>query len=123
MMLMEEAERIARDEHGSSKLAVISGIKTILGVNGNGVFILSVSLLHSLEKNEYEIFTFTSPNQLQDEDNSNWRINENLHFYYSGSGILERAYDTFLLASIKPSKLTTVEQTGNTAGCNRLRLH
>lgn len=25
MMLMEEAERIARDEHGSSKLAVISG--------------------------------------------------------------------------------------------------
>lgn len=27
MMLMEEAERIARDEHGSSKLAVISGKK------------------------------------------------------------------------------------------------
>lgn len=25
MMLMEEAERIARDEHGSCKLAVISG--------------------------------------------------------------------------------------------------
>lgn len=25
MMLMEEAERIARDEHGSRKLAVISG--------------------------------------------------------------------------------------------------
>ena len=25
-MLMEEAERIARDEHGSDKLAVISGI-------------------------------------------------------------------------------------------------
>lgn len=25
MMLMEEAERIARDEHGTSKLAVISG--------------------------------------------------------------------------------------------------
>lgn len=25
MMLMEEAERIAREEHGSSKLAVISG--------------------------------------------------------------------------------------------------
>lgn len=25
MMLMEEAERIARDEHGSNKLAVISG--------------------------------------------------------------------------------------------------
>lgn len=34
MMLMEEAERIARDEHGSSKLAVISGIKNILSVNG-----------------------------------------------------------------------------------------
>ncbi|KAG8011101.1 Elongator complex protein 3 [Nibea albiflora] len=28
MMLMEEAERIARDEHGSSKLAVISGVGT-----------------------------------------------------------------------------------------------
>ncbi|TSN30229.1 Elongator complex protein 3 [Bagarius yarrelli] len=28
MMLMEEAERIARDEHGSTKLAVISGVGT-----------------------------------------------------------------------------------------------
>ncbi|KAG7244246.1 hypothetical protein INR49_004384 [Caranx melampygus] len=28
MMLMEEAERIARDEHGSGKLAVISGVGT-----------------------------------------------------------------------------------------------
>uniref|UniRef100_A0AAR2INC4 Elongator complex protein 3 n=1 Tax=Pygocentrus nattereri TaxID=42514 RepID=A0AAR2INC4_PYGNA len=28
MMLMEEAERIARDEHGSSKMAVISGVGT-----------------------------------------------------------------------------------------------
>lgn len=28
MMLMEEAERIARDEHGASKLAVISGVGT-----------------------------------------------------------------------------------------------
>lgn len=28
MMLMEEAERIARDEHGSNKLAVISGVGT-----------------------------------------------------------------------------------------------
>jgi len=27
-MLMEEAERIARDEHGSSKLAVIAGVGT-----------------------------------------------------------------------------------------------
>lgn len=26
-MLMEEAERIAREEHGSVKLAVISGVK------------------------------------------------------------------------------------------------
>ena len=26
MLLMEEAERIARDEHGSVKIAVISGI-------------------------------------------------------------------------------------------------
>lgn len=29
MMLMEEAERIARDEHGAAKLAVISGIECI----------------------------------------------------------------------------------------------
>lgn len=27
-MLMEEAEKIAREEHGSSKLAVISGVGT-----------------------------------------------------------------------------------------------
>jgi len=27
-MLMEEAERIAREEHGSKKLAVISGVGT-----------------------------------------------------------------------------------------------
>ncbi len=27
-LLMEEAERIARDEHGSKKLAVISGVGT-----------------------------------------------------------------------------------------------
>lgn len=26
MLLMEEAERIAREEHGSSKIAVISGV-------------------------------------------------------------------------------------------------
>lgn len=26
MLLMEEAERIAREEHGSSKMAVISGV-------------------------------------------------------------------------------------------------
>lgn len=29
MLLMEEAERIARDEHGSIKIAVISGISII----------------------------------------------------------------------------------------------
>lgn len=28
MLLMEEAERISRDEHGSSKIAVISGVGT-----------------------------------------------------------------------------------------------
>ena len=28
MLLMEEAERIARDEHGAWKLAVISGVGT-----------------------------------------------------------------------------------------------
>lgn len=27
MLLMEEAERIAREEHGSSKIAVISGVE------------------------------------------------------------------------------------------------
>ena len=29
MLLMEEAERIARDEHGSGKIAVISGRPTV----------------------------------------------------------------------------------------------
>lgn len=29
MLLMEEAERIARDEHGSIKIAVISGISFV----------------------------------------------------------------------------------------------
>ena len=28
MLLMEEAERIAKEEHGSSKIAVISGVGT-----------------------------------------------------------------------------------------------
>ena len=28
MLLMEEAERIAREEHGSNKIAVISGVGT-----------------------------------------------------------------------------------------------
>ena len=28
MLLMEEAERIAREEHGSSKISVISGVGT-----------------------------------------------------------------------------------------------
>ncbi len=28
MLLMEEAERIAREEHGSGKMAVISGVGT-----------------------------------------------------------------------------------------------
>lgn len=42
MMLMEEAERIARDEHGSGKLAVISGIINILHANGKSSSILLV---------------------------------------------------------------------------------
>ena len=29
MLLMEEAERIAKDEHGSNKISVISGIKQL----------------------------------------------------------------------------------------------
>lgn len=33
MLLMEEAERIAREEHGSIKLAVISGRFSFAGVN------------------------------------------------------------------------------------------
>lgn len=43
-MLMEEAERIARDEHGSSKLAVIAGVGTRhyyrkLGYELDGVYV------------------------------------------------------------------------------------
>jgi histone acetyltransferase (RNA polymerase elongator complex component) len=30
MLLMEEAERIAKEEHGSHKIAVISGMKSLL---------------------------------------------------------------------------------------------
>lgn len=45
MLLMEEAERIAREEHGSGKIAVISGKRltiptllgrAVLGVPGSG---------------------------------------------------------------------------------------
>lgn len=43
-MLMEEAERIARDEHGSTKLAVIAGVGTRhyyrkLGYELDGVYV------------------------------------------------------------------------------------
>ena len=34
-LLMEEAERIARDEHGATKLAVISGERSPIGVGGH----------------------------------------------------------------------------------------
>ena len=37
MMLMEEAERIARDEHGSGKMAVISGTSE-RGSTTEGIF-------------------------------------------------------------------------------------
>ena len=33
MLLMEEAERIAKDEHGSNKISVISGIKQPSNMN------------------------------------------------------------------------------------------
>ena len=33
MLLMEEAERIAKDEHGSNKISVISGIKQPSNLN------------------------------------------------------------------------------------------
>ena len=35
MLLMEEAERIAREEHGSNKIAVISGLLFILWLNSS----------------------------------------------------------------------------------------
>ena len=40
MLLMEEAERIARDEHGSVKIAVISGRLT----NSSRFFIIQVMI-------------------------------------------------------------------------------
>lgn len=40
MLLMEEAERIARDEHGSVKIAVISGRLT----NSSRFFIIEVMI-------------------------------------------------------------------------------
>ena len=40
MLLMEEAERIARDEHGSMKIAVISGKLT----NSSRFFIIRVMI-------------------------------------------------------------------------------
>lgn len=46
-MLMEEAERIAREEHGSYKLAVISGVGTRnyyskLGYNLEGTYMVKL---------------------------------------------------------------------------------
>ncbi|CAB4045142.1 elongator complex 3 isoform X2 [Paramuricea clavata] len=35
VLLMEEAERIARDEHGSERIAVISGKQTLLYRGGD----------------------------------------------------------------------------------------
>lgn len=46
MMLMEEAERIAREEHGSGKLAVISGEKQHSTLRGHRI-VYSVLILLS----------------------------------------------------------------------------
>ena len=40
-LLMEEAERIARDEHGATKLAVISGERSKIGVGGQTLLFFS----------------------------------------------------------------------------------
>ena len=47
MLLMEEAERIARDEHGSEKIAVISGKQTLLyrdGVKTRDKMVIEIEL-------------------------------------------------------------------------------
>lgn len=53
-MLMEEAERIAREEHGSEKLAVISGVGTRHYYRKLGFELEGTYMVKTLEKFEYE---------------------------------------------------------------------
>lgn len=53
-MLMEEAERIAREEHGSEKLAVISGVGTRHYYRKLGFELEGTYMIKMLEKFEYE---------------------------------------------------------------------
>ena len=55
-LLMREAERVARDEHRSKKLAVISGVGTRRGLSSNHVRVfgpLVHSLVHSLVQSRW----------------------------------------------------------------------
>lgn len=53
-MLMEEAERIAREEHGSDKLAVISGVGTRHYYRKLGYELEGTYMVKKLEPFEYE---------------------------------------------------------------------
>ena len=53
-MLMEEAERIAREEHGSRKLAVISGVGTRHYYRKLGYELEGTYMVKHLEEFEYE---------------------------------------------------------------------
>lgn len=53
-MLMEEAERIAREEHGSEKLAVISGVGTRHYYRKLGFELEGTYMVKPLEKYEYD---------------------------------------------------------------------
>ena len=53
-MLMEEAERIAREEHGSTKLAVISGVGTRHYYRKLGFELEGTYMVKPLEEFEYE---------------------------------------------------------------------
>ena len=53
-MLMEEAERIAREEHGSRKLAVISGVGTRHYYRKLGFELEGTYMVKQLEEFEYE---------------------------------------------------------------------
>ena len=50
MLLMEEAERIAREEHGSSKMAVISGLYSV-SVAAHYGFAISAMQSYTVEIN------------------------------------------------------------------------
>lgn len=71
-LLMEEAERIAREEHGSSKLAVISGIGVRsyyarLGYKLEGPYMTSVFSFSS-HRADFELMVSLCRKLLKDED-------------------------------------------------------